>query len=50
MKITIISGSHRFNSQSRKVAEHIRETLLEEQLADEAEVFCLEGNPLPLWD
>ncbi len=50
MKITIISGSHRPNSQSRKVAEHIRRTLLEEKLADEAEVFSLEGNPLPLWD
>ncbi len=50
MKITIISGSHRINSQSRKVADHIRRTLLEEGLADEAEVFSLEGNPLPLWD
>ena len=50
MKITIISGSHRLNSQSRKVAEHIRKTLLEAQLADEAEIFSLEGNPLPMWD
>ncbi len=50
MKIAIISGSHRPNSQSRKVAEHIRRTLLEEKLADQAEVFSLEGNPLPLWD
>ncbi len=50
MKITIISGSHRPRSQSRKVAEHVRATLLEQKLADEAEVFSLEGNPLPLWD
>jgi NAD(P)H-dependent FMN reductase len=50
MKITIISGSHRFHSQSRKVSEHIRKTLLDQGLADQAEVFSLEGNPLPLWD
>ena len=50
MKITIISGSHRLDSQSRKVADHIQKTLLKEELADEAEVFSLEGNPLPLWD
>ncbi len=50
MKITIISGSHRLHSQSRKVADHIRRTLLEEQLADQAETFSLEGNPLPFWD
>ena len=50
MKITIISGSHRQNSQSRKVADHIQATLLEEKLCDEAEIYSLEGNPLPLWD
>lgn len=50
MKITIISGSHRADSQSRKVAEHIKRTLLEEGLADQAEIFSLENNPLPLWD
>ncbi|WP_457666946.1 NADPH-dependent FMN reductase [Thiolapillus sp.] len=50
MKITIISGSHRHKSQSRKVADHIQATLLEEKLCDEAEIFSLEGNPLPLWD
>ena len=50
MKITIISGSHRQNSQSRKVADHIQATLLEEKLCDEAEIYSLKGNPLPLWD
>jgi len=50
MKITIISGSHRQNSQSRKVADHIQATLLAERLCDEAEIYSLEGNPLPLWD
>ena len=50
MKITIISGSHRTPSQSRKVADHIRRTLLDQQICEQAEVFSLEGNPLPLWD
>jgi NAD(P)H-dependent FMN reductase len=50
MKIMIISGSHRLHSQSEKVARHIEQTLLEQGLASEAEVFSLAGNPLPLWD
>ncbi len=50
MQITIISGSHRIGSQSRKVADHIQRVLLDSGLASRAEVFSLEGNPLPLWD
>jgi NAD(P)H-dependent FMN reductase len=50
MKITIISGSHRLHSQSRKVADHIQNTLLAEAVCEQAEIFSLEGNPLPLWD
>ena len=50
MKITIVSGSHRQNSQSRKVADHVQATLLDEHLCDDAEIYSLEGNPLPLWD
>jgi len=50
MKIMIISGSHRQQSQSEKVAKHIEKTLLESGLAAEAEIFSLAGNPLPLWD
>lgn len=50
MKITIISGSHRDPSQSMKVAEHVKETLLAADYCDEAEIFSLAGNPLPLWD
>ena len=50
MKITIISGSHRPGSQSRKVADHIQKTLLEEGICEQAEIFSLENNPLPLWD
>ncbi|TCK18054.1 NADPH-dependent FMN reductase [Thiogranum longum] len=50
MKISIISGSHRKNSQSEKVARFIERTLKDKQLCDETWLFTLEGNPLPLWD
>ncbi len=50
MKISIISGSHRQNSQSIKVAKHIEKTLLESNLSDETYLFSLAGNPIPLWD
>ena len=50
MKISIISGSHRKNSQSLKVAKHIESSLLESNLADEVYTLSLAGNPLPLWD
>lgn len=49
MKITIISGSHRVNSQSGKVARHIQRTL-ENGICEETWLFDLAGNPLPLWD
>ena len=48
MKITIISGSHRRQAQSLKVAEFIRGQLREKGV--EASVLSLSGNPLPLWD
>ncbi|MCU7940910.1 MAG: NAD(P)H-dependent oxidoreductase [gamma proteobacterium symbiont of Bathyaustriella thionipta] len=54
MKIAIISGSHRQNSQSLKVAKHIRKTLAnkkgETETQNETWLYSLEGNPLPLWD
>jgi len=48
MKITIISGSHRQESQSDRVAQYIKSTL--EARNVEAEVVSLAKNPLPLWD
>ena len=50
MKISIISGSHRENAQSLKIARVIEKMLLEQDLADETWLFSLSGNPLPLWD
>jgi NAD(P)H-dependent FMN reductase len=49
MKITIISGSHRSNAQSLKVANYIKKTLVD-GICDEADILSLAGNPLPLWD
>ncbi|MCW8910062.1 MAG: NAD(P)H-dependent oxidoreductase [Gammaproteobacteria bacterium] len=49
MKIAIISGSHRENSQSMKVAQHIQRTL-EQGICEKAWIYSLAGNPLPLWD
>lgn len=48
MKLTIISGSHRENSQSMKVAGFVRQTL--EAAGIEVDVISLAANPLPLWD
>jgi len=50
MKITIISGSHRKVSQSEKVARFIQRTLEEQKLCENAWLFSLAANPLPLWD
>jgi len=50
VKISIISGSHRKDSQSEKVARFIEKTLQEKQLCDDTWLFSLKGNPLPLWD
>jgi len=49
MKITIIAGSHRENSQSTKVAKHYQNVLLN-GICEEAPIIDLANNPLPLWD
>lgn len=49
MKIAIISGSHRHNSQSLKVARHVQKTLQTDSQND-TWLYSLEDNPLPLWD
>jgi len=48
MQVTIVSGSHRQNSQSEKVANFIQQTL--QDGGHSAEVLSLAANPLPLWD
>jgi len=49
MKISIICGSHRENSQSYKVAKVVQK-ILEAGICDETWMLNLAGNPLPLWD
>ncbi len=50
MKIGIISGSHRVDSQSEKVANWISKALVDEGHCDETWIYSLADNPLPLWD
>ena len=48
MKVVVVSGSHRTDSQSERVARYIARCL--PALQAEAEVISLANNPLPLWD
>ncbi|MEM7691655.1 MAG: NAD(P)H-dependent oxidoreductase [Pseudomonadota bacterium] len=50
MKIGVICGSHRKNSQSEKVGRYAADKLTREGLADDVFVYSLGGNPLPFWD
>ena len=49
MNITIVSGSHRKVSQSIKIAKVIKNALKPLKECDEANIFDLADNPLPLW-
>jgi NAD(P)H-dependent FMN reductase len=50
MKISIVSGSHRKDGQSLKVAKYIESRLLELGLCDETFLLSLGNNPIPLWE
>ncbi len=50
MKIAIISGSHRENSQSYKVSQYIDRLLQQKTNPIDTYVFDLANNPLALWD
>lgn len=50
MKIFVLSGSHRAEAQSRKVADYVGRAINAEIPGAEAFIFSLSGNPLPLWD
>jgi len=49
MKITVISGSHREQAQTLKVARVIQ-GMLEDGICEETALVSLANNPLPLWD
>ena len=50
MKFFVLSGSHRREAQSLKVAHYIRAALPAEVPGAEVFLYSLSGNPLPLWD
>lgn len=47
--IVVVSGSHRVNSQSRRVSDFVRSTLAD-QFATAASVVDLSEAAIPLWD
>ncbi len=48
MKIVIVAGSHRENSESERVARFVEQQL--PALGAQGSIVSLAGNPLPLWD
>ncbi len=50
MKLVIISGSHRQESQSDRLSRILADRILELSLFTSAEVLSLAANPLPFWD
>ena len=50
MKFFILSGSHRTEAQSLKVATYVQSVLTREHAGAETFLYSLSGNPLPLWD
>jgi len=50
MKIGIICGSHRSNSQSGKVARYIERELTSQDICEESWLYDLADKPLPFWD
>ena len=49
MKISIICGSHRPNSESGKISTYIKKQLIDGGYCDQVYLFSLANNPLPLW-
>ena len=50
MKLTIISGSHRKESQSARISGVLKGRVEDLGLFDQVDILSLAGNPLPLWD
>ena len=50
MKFFVLSGSHRVEAQSLKVASYVKSVLTREHAGSEVFLYSLSGNPLPLWD
>lgn len=50
MKISIVSGSHRKDGQSLKVAQYIESRLHDLGICEDVFVLSLSDNPIPLWE
>jgi NAD(P)H-dependent FMN reductase len=50
MHIVLISGSHRQNSQSRRITQHLMTRVAALDAGITSDIIDLTGNPLPLWD
>lgn len=50
MKYVVVSGSHRENSQSSKIAQYLSNELINLEANNECTLIDLANNPLPLWD
>lgn len=50
MKFFVLSGSHRVEAQSLKVARYLEVALPQEVQGAEVFLYSLSGNPLPFWD
>ena len=50
MKYIIVSGSHRKESQSAKIADYLKGRVSALIPSSEISILSLAGNPLPLWD
>lgn len=50
MKIGIICGSHREESQSEKIGRYAAAKLADLGISESPFVYSLAGNPLPFWD
>ena len=50
MHYVLISGSHRQNSQSSRVATYLEQRLKTLEAGSTTDIVNLAGNPLPLWD
>ncbi|MFK7983925.1 MAG: NADPH-dependent FMN reductase [Saprospiraceae bacterium] len=50
MNLTIVSGSHRLNSQSLKISNYLKEKTLELNLFDKITIIDLAQENIPFWD
>ncbi len=50
MKLAIICGSHRKESQSARISAVLADRVKQQSLFDQVDILSLSENPLPLWD